>query len=274
MTDGIEAYEDHPCFEKENPLSYSQRGKLLNLLMNKNYESKVQRSEKTIKRALRRSENPIISSSFGKDSVVLIHLVHQFDDSVPIVFNQTGVQFGETLEYKDMLEEIWDLKIHIVKPNKTFWEIVDEYGYPKESRNSKTGDKREPKCCKILKTDPMKTFVEKNDIDMNFVGLCGDEGRQRRWAYIQKGSAIYEHKAWGTYKCIPLIWWQRGDIWRYIEDNDLPKNPVYDKYDIERTGCITCTGHKEWQKDMRRIFPNIYQKICEDLGIKTLEAFC
>lgn len=242
----------------------------LRTLLEADFDVKLRRSKKKIREALRTSDNPVISSSFGKDSVSLIHLVHSIDDSVPIVFNNTGVQFPESIEFKNQLEEKWNLEVRTVTPEKSFWEIVEEYGYPKESRNSKTGDKRKPKCCKILKEDPMKNFIDENNIDMDFVGLTGDEGRQRRWVYINKGCSIYEHKSWNTEKCIPLIWWKQEDVWKYIEKNNLPVNPAYEKYDIERTGCITCTGHKNWQEKLNKTFPNLYNKIMNDMGRKTL----
>ncbi len=92
------------------------------------------------------------------------------------------------------------------------------------------------------------------------------EGRQRRWAYICKGGAIYEHIALGVKKCIPIIWWTREDIWKYHDIMDIPRNPTYKKYSIERTGCIPCTGHKDWQEQLARTFPKLYERIQKDLG--------
>lgn len=266
----MEAYDQRPCFESET--KYSKRGKELNELIELNHQKKISKSLEIVSQALDKSENPVISSSFGKDSIVLIHLVHQFD-SVPIIFNKTGVQFKETIDFMKKIEEEWNLDLAIVKPRQSFWEIVDEYGYPKESRNSKTGDRRQPKCCKILKEDPMREFIKENEIDLDFVGLCGDEGRQRRWAYIQKGSAYYEHKTWNVMKCIPLIFWESENIWKYIKSHDLPINPAYEKYDVERTGCIPCTGHKGWKKQIRKISQGLYNRIRSDLGIKTIDDF-
>jgi len=243
---------------------YKARAKELMERLEWDYNKKKQESKKIIKKALKNSKNPIISSSFGKDSVLLIHLVHSIDDSIPIVFNKTGVQFQETLQYKEKLKKKWDLEVNVVKPKKTFWEIVEEYGYPKTSRNSKTGDKRKPKCCYYLKEEPMKRFIKENEIDLDFVGLIGDEGRQRRWAFIQKGSYIYKHKAWNVMKCIPLIFWTEKDIWEYYDEFDLPKNPAYEKYGIRRTGCKTCTGHIDWKKKMAKHSPDLLKYILKD----------
>lgn len=253
---------------------YTEAAHFLNDAIEWSYEKKLEESRKVTKWALRWSSNPIISSSFGKDSVVLTFLVHEIDDSVPILFNDTGVGFTETKKYKDRLIEEYGLTVHETQPEMTFWEIVEEHGYPKQSRHSKTGDPREPACCKILKYRPTEKFIKENDVDLNFVGLLGDEGRYRRWAFILKGaSAHYYMKSMDIWKCIPLIWWTKEDVWRYHDEMGIPRNPVYEKYDIERTGCIPCTGHIGWREQIQKINPALYRKIERDLRGSNLEDY-
>src|SRR6056297_1768662 len=112
--------------------THEQVAQRLRTLLDSDFSVKLNRSKKKIKEALSEADNPVISSSFGKDSVTLIHLVHSIDNSVPIVFNNTGVQFPETLEFKKELEDKWNLEVREVEPDMSFWEIVNEYGYPKE----------------------------------------------------------------------------------------------------------------------------------------------
>lgn len=265
---------------EERQAAYKANGKMLNQLIKLSFEEKLKLTQQTIKDALSISEKPVIASSFGKDSMALIHLVHSVDDSVPIMFTETGVQFRETLRYKDRMIKEWGLEVHTLKPKETFWQIVKRSGYPKESRNSKTGDRREPKCCKGLKHDPMMKFVREFQPDMIFVGLIGDEGRQRRWPYVAHGSAIYPVKYLGVTdelkarkKCIPILWWVKADVWHYHDLKGIPRNPVYAKYNIERTGCIPCTGHIGWQEQLCRTFPKLYKRIQNDIGVTLITDF-
>ena len=46
-----------------------------------------------------------IVSSFGAESIVLLHLVAQIDPTVPVIFLNTGKLFGETLRYRDRLQQ-------------------------------------------------------------------------------------------------------------------------------------------------------------------------
>ena len=144
------------CIDQEKGMmarkKYSEKGKLLNRMIASSYDQKIKWTNEFIQKALGQSKNPIVASSFGKDSVSLMHLVHQHNKKVPIVFTNTGVCFRETIKYKELLVKEWNLDLHELKPEQTFWQIVEEHGYPKSSRNSKQGDKREPKCCKILKS--------------------------------------------------------------------------------------------------------------------------
>jgi len=46
-----------------------------------------------------------IVSSFGAESAVLLHMVAQIDPATPILFLNTGKLFGETLRYRDRLQD-------------------------------------------------------------------------------------------------------------------------------------------------------------------------
>src|SRR5258708_40162743 len=44
-----------------------------------------------------------VTSSFGSEAAILLHMVAQIDRAVPIAFLDTGKLFGETLRYRDPL---------------------------------------------------------------------------------------------------------------------------------------------------------------------------
>ncbi len=258
------------CFEEcaQKKAIWQERGRRLNdLIYRTPYIRKVELSRELIKGALdEHGDKPVVSSSFGKDSMALTHLVHSVDPSVPVQFTKTGAQYPQTIQYMKEMKRKYGLKIIELSPEKTFFEIVKQHGYPKESRNSKTGDKREPACCRILKFKPFEDFVGSYRPTLNFTGLLGDEGRQRRMPYIVNGSGLYHMKALDIMRCIPLIWWTGSDVWQYHDENRIPRNPVYERYRIERTGCIPCTGHKGWEEQLARTFPKLYAKIQADKG--------
>ena len=61
-------------------------------------------------------------SSFGAESAVLLHMVSQIDPNTPILFLDTGMQFGQTLDYRRTLAERLGLTDEQVVIN------IDRYG--------------------------------------------------------------------------------------------------------------------------------------------------
>lgn len=65
-----------------------------------------------------------ISSSFGKDSIVLIDLVRSIYPNIPIIHSDTGLEYKGVYETKKLYDNVLT-----VKPIKTMEEIIEEYGY-------------------------------------------------------------------------------------------------------------------------------------------------
>jgi len=59
----------------------------------------------------------------------------------------------------------------------------------------------------------------------------------------------------------------------YIEQNNLPLNEAYEKYSLDRVGCMFCTGFIGWEKKLARISPKILKKILRMMGQSNLEDF-
>ena len=57
----------------------------------------------------------IMSTSFGIQSAVMLHLVKQHLSDIPIIFIDTGYLFQETYSYAQLLTEQLDLNVKIFK---------------------------------------------------------------------------------------------------------------------------------------------------------------
>jgi len=265
--------------EKE-PYYTSEQLNEFDRLRNLPYEEKVEMSHKIVQKALSKFKRLAVACSFGKDSVVVLHLVRQYKPDILTVFSNTGVEMKETLKYRDFLVKEWNLNYIEAKPKWTFWRIVKRYGYPstrfmtrEKQRLIKEGrisDDSIPKCCILLKEEPAMEVYRKKAIQCVFFGINWEESYNRKWTIIRYGTLFY-HKSHKHWKCYPIAYWNMADVWRYIEENNIPINPAYEK--VDRVGCITCTAYREWEKDMSRLYPALYKRIARDLGKPSLDDF-
>lgn len=248
--------------------SYEDYTKLLSL----SFKDKVLRSEQLISYELKKAQRPMIANSWGKDSMILVHLIRKFCKNVLIVFHNTGVQYPETYKYRDLMLKEWNIKNYVeTKPIKDFWFCVKKYGYPKYRQMSKQGKNRTPKCCYYLKEKPAINFIKENKIDLNFVGLQASESMVRRLSFLREGEN-FNSKKYNTRIIRPLMIWTDKDVWKYHELNKIPKNPTYEI--MKRNGCMPCSAFKGWREVMIKANPDLYAYISKDMGQPLITEWC
>ena len=217
---------------------------------------KIKYSEEIVKAVVDRFNKKYhrcaVSCSFGKDSMAILHLVRKIKPDVKVVFANTGVEHKETLRYKKRMVEEWNLNFAEVKPIKSFWKCVDDYGLPDFRSHGGT-----PKCCNFLKEKPLKDYYKKNYIRAVFLGIPYDESWTRRQVMIQYGE-VYQTGD-GLTKAHPIAFWTTQQVFEYSKIMGIPLNPIYEK--LERCGCRPCTGHMGWIKQIQKTDPAMYKKI-------------
>jgi len=212
-------------------------------------------------------DDAAVACSFGKDSVVILHMALQVNPDINVIFQNTGVEFPETIKYKNMLTDLWNLNLTETKPSKgmTFWKCADKYGLP-HIRDGK--NRRAPKCCHYLKKKPMKIAINELDAKAIFTGMTAAESRAR-WMlalrYDQSDderfcSQVYYAKTWNSWQVHPIIAWTSSDVWSYIKRHGIPINPVYTKWNgiYNRCGCLPCTAYSSWEKKLSISHPKLY----------------
>jgi phosphoadenosine phosphosulfate reductase len=258
-------------FERGVYNTYDKYQKLLNL----SFEDKVLRSQQLISSEIKKAKRPMVANSWGKDSMVVLHLVRSICKNVVVVFCNTGVQYRETYVYRDKVLKKWDLKNYYeTKPIMSFWKCKDKYGYPefrKMSRQRKGKKSATPKCCYYLKEKPMIDFIKENKIDCEFLGLQATESMVRRLSLLFDGE-VFDSKKYGCRVVRPIMGWTDKDVWKYHKVNKIPKNLLYEKTD--RNGCMPCTGYKNWRENLVSQNKDMYVFISKDMGQPLLEEWC
>lgn len=237
---------------------------------------------KAIELNLNRHSNPVVSCSFGKDSLVILDMARQIYPEIPVIFNNTKVEFPDTLQLKRQLTEEWKLNLVEAKPLNgwTFWRVVEKYGFPVGQRR---GVSATSKCCYHLKKAPMQKALREHGWDLVIDGLNIFESRQRFFLF-SKYSDNYGYrfnKKWKCHKLSPILTWTPSMVWDYIEQNDLPYNAYYDTEMLDipemtkrglkhsgfwrslRVGCWCCTIPLKYNPHhlthLRTFYPRLHQ---------------
>ena len=175
-----------------------------------------------------------VVSSFGAESVVLLKLVADIDSSTPILFLNTGKLFGETLRYRDRLQDVLGLgDVRSLAPSQQAREESDPDG-TLWSRNTDA-------CCHFRKTVPLAKALEPFQAQ-----ITGRKRFQTRARGDMQPVEFFE----GRFRFNPLWQWDLHQLEAFVERNNLPRHPlVEDGY--PSIGCMPCTRRVQAGEDYR-----------------------
>lgn len=206
---------------------------------------KERRSIDLIKIALERAAKPVVSCSFGIDSILTLYLVRKAlaelgrdPSDIDVVWNDTLNEFPGVRKYAKHLTADWQLRLLVYKPKKPLRKIIeDNGGITSDYFTARKGDRRHgqplsEKCCGTLKHKPMKLAIKENAWDLVINGLRADESRQRLLAGLRDGEFFYSSHEWKALTCRPIQWWNESDVWEYVKRESIPYNELYDQNTI------------------------------------------
>lgn len=165
-----------------------------------------------------------ISSSFGTESAVLLHLVSLVAPETPIVFLDTGMLFAQTAQYKRQLETQLGLTdVRIIRPDQDHLREYDPDGL----LHRHDADA----CCHLRKVLPMQQALSAFDAWVT--------GRKRVHGGGRSLLPVIEHDGRHT-KFNPLASWSNDRVQAYFTDHDLPRHPL-EEMGYTSVGCHPCT---------------------------------
>ncbi len=175
-----------------------------------------------------------VVSSFGAESAVLLHLVAEIDPATPVLFLNTGKLFGETLRYRDRLQDVLGLMdVRAIGPHPADRAARDPVG--------DLWSKNPDACCNFRKTVPLSRAMEGFDAWIT--------GRKRFQTDSRAGMDAVEMVG-PRYRINPLADWSSAELDRYMQEHHLPPHPlVRDGY--LSIGCMSCTSRVKDGEDAR-----------------------
>jgi phosphoadenosine phosphosulfate reductase len=159
----------------------------------------------------------VLTSSFGAQAAVMLHLVNTVVPGMPVVLLDTGYLFPETYSFIDELTERLKLNLKVFRADTSpAWQ---------ETRFGKLWDQGLDgieRYNRINKQEPLDRALNELHTGTWFAGL------RRVQAETRSQIAPIDFKR-GRYKVHPLFDWSDGDISRYLAKYDLGYHPLWEK---------------------------------------------
>lgn len=247
--------------------------------MNERLEHKIQQSIKLIRSTCEKRGVVEVAYSGGKDSDVILQLCKEAGIQYRAIYKNT------TIDPPGTIKHAIEVGAEIVRPNKTFFELIAKKGYP---------HRRARFCCKVLK--------EYKVMNTTVIGVRQSESIKRRLRYKEPTQC----RVWSkkkddkSYHIFPILTWTDEDVEEFIADRHIKCHPLYydtdGKFHVERRlGCMGCPlmGRKKriafflenprwlrcwiragliYKQKKQRL--NAYEQMAKDLFYDTYGAFC
>jgi phosphoadenosine phosphosulfate reductase len=171
-----------------------------------------------------------VATSFQSSGLVILHLLRDVRPDVPILFMDTGFHFPETLEFKERIRDMWDLKLV---------ELRGDHGSAQrqaEMYGPRLYEKDPDRCCFINKVQPLQTALEEYDGWIS--GLRRDQSPLRTETPVIEAQLLPSGNE--ILKIHPLARWSRDQVNDYIAAHAIPTHPLLDR-GYASIGCWPCT---------------------------------
>lgn len=162
-------------------------------------------------------DKAIVTSSFGAQSAVMLHLVTRHRPDIPVVLIDTGYLFDETYQFIDQIVERLSLNLVVYRPG-----LSPAWQERRFGRRWEQGPDGIRQYNQMNKVEPMERALEDLQVGTWFSGLRREQSDSRRGlAVLQKhGRAI---------KVSPIADWSNRDVHQYLKAHDLPYHPLWEQ---------------------------------------------
>lgn len=159
----------------------------------------------------------VLSSSFGAQAAVTLHLVTREAQGIPVILVDTGYLFSETYQFVDELTERLGLNLHVYRAKRSpAWQ---EARYGKRWEQGEAGISAYNEENKVA---PMKRALRELGAGTWFAGL-------RRLQSRSRAKIPFVDWSGDRWKVHPIADWSDRDVHRYLRRNGLPYHALWEQ---------------------------------------------
>ncbi|EKT54060.1 phosphoadenosine phosphosulfate reductase [Providencia sneebia] len=159
----------------------------------------------------------VLSSSFGIQAALTLHMVTQVIPDIPVILTDTGYLFPETYRFIEQLSERLNLNLKVYRSALTpAWQEA-VYGQLWEQ-----GIEGIEQYNQLNKVEPMNRALKELNAQSWFSGLRREQsGSRANLPVLGIGKGIF--------KVLPVIDWNNKQVYEYLTKHDLPYHPLWEQ---------------------------------------------
>ncbi len=161
--------------------------------------------------------NHVLSSSFGAQAAVSLHLVTQIAPDIPVILADTGYLFPETYRFVDDLTDRLRLNLKVYRN-----ELSPAWQEARHGKQWEQGVGGIEAYNQANKVEPMRRALRELDAGTWFAGLRRNQTQTRE-------SIPFLELTGDRWKVHPIADWTDRDVHRYLKAYDLPYHPLWEQ---------------------------------------------
>jgi phosphoadenosine phosphosulfate reductase len=162
-------------------------------------------------------EQIVLTSSFGVQAALMLHMVTQLKPHIPVVLIDTGYLFDETYGFVDELQQRLNLNLKVYRP-----EMSPAWQELRHGRLWEQGAEGIRRYNFLNKVEPMQRALKDLQVGTWFSGLRRSQSDTRnKLSVLQRQGKVV--------KVYPVVDWSNRDVHRYLQHHDLPYHPLWEQ---------------------------------------------
>ena len=164
--------------------------------------------------------NFVLTTSFGIQSAVLLHMLHLLKggELIPVIWVDTGYLPTETYCYAEKLTKLMRLDLRVIQSHISPARMEALHGRLWETKSLEDLEKYHL----IRKVQPLEKSLKDLEVHCWASGVRGNQTDHRK-------SMNYIDQIRGRLSLRPLLEWSQKDIFYYMQENNLPQHPLFEK---------------------------------------------
>ncbi|HEM8292117.1 phosphoadenylyl-sulfate reductase [Providencia vermicola] len=159
----------------------------------------------------------VLSSSFGIQAALTLHMVTQVLPEIPVILTDTGYLFPETYQFIEQLTERLHLNLQVYRAKQTpaWQEAIHGQLWTQGIEGIEYYNQ-------LNKVEPMERALHELQAQSWFSGLRREQSASRaNLSVLGIGKGIF--------KILPVIDWNNKQVYEYLTKHNLPYHPLWEK---------------------------------------------